>query len=286
MAGNSTINMTNGEAKMRDFIAKNTFTHVDNNNIKRTKLFHNATSGTSLEFYKADGNKQIALWADPTYGGVMRFYNPSNYNTVTLSTGSDGGQLDLYGSTGTTYISLFPSTGGGGNIKVNNGVGTSNFSVFTSAYGGNVNVSNSMGNIVASMFTGSAYQGEVYIYDGSSTGTVFLHGGNGNITCVSLTQTSSRKVKDNIKPIEDANKILELDAVSFDYKNKAQGTNKRGFIAEDVAEIIPNLVTPETEDGAPATLDYIGMIPYLQDVIKNQEKRIKVLEEKINKLGG
>ena len=87
--------------------------------------------------------------------------------------------------------------------------------------------------------------------------------------------------------MEDAAKILELEAVSFDFKNKAQGTNKRGFIAEDVAEILPNLVTPERVDEkrgttTPAALDYVGMIPYLQTVIKDQERRIKALEERIN----
>ena len=59
------------------------------------------------------------------------------------------------------------------------------------------------------------------------------------------------------------------------------GTDCRGFIAEDVAEFLPNLVSPESDD-KPASLDYISMIPYLQDVIKEQEKRIKALEEKLN----
>ena len=127
----------------------------------------------------------------------------------------------------------------------------------------------------------------IFMYDGYSGGsrTISLEGDSGKITCVSLVQTSSRKVKDNIKPIGDSEKILELDAVSFDFKNKEQGTDKRGFIAEDVAKVLPNLVTPESEN-SPASLDYIGMIPYLQDIIKKQEQRIQALEEKLNKLGG
>ena len=52
-----------------------------------------------------------------------------------------------------------------------------------------------------------------------------------------------------------------------------------------MAEVLPNLVTPEDE-GRPASINYVEMIPYLQDVIKKQEERIKVLEEKITKLGG
>ena len=127
--------------------------------------------------------------------------------------------------------------------------------------------------------------GLLYLYDNSGTRQILMHGTSGSITCVSLTQTSSRKVKENIKPIKDAEKILELEAVEFDFKNKALGTDKRGFIAEDVAEVLPNLVTPESE-GKPASLDYLQMIPYLQAVIKEQDKRIKALEDKINKLEG
>lgn len=78
----------------------------------------------------------------------------------------------------------------------------------------------------------------------------------------------------------DYKKILDLDAVSFDFKDKERGTNKRGFIAEDVAKVLPNLVTPESEK-MPMSLDYVEIIPYLQAMIKDQEQRIKALEEKL-----
>ena len=71
-----------------------------------------------------------------------------------------------------------------------------------------------------------------------------------------------------------------MQAVSFDYKAKAQGTDKRGFIAEDVAKVLPNLVS----EGDVPSLDYIGMIPYLQDVVKKQDKRITELENRIARL--
>lgn len=126
--------------------------------------------------------------------------------------------------------------------------------------------------------------GVVDVYDQNYL-NIQLIGNGGVVRCITVQQTSSRKVKENIKPMEaeEARKILDLDAVSFDYKNKSSGTNKRGFIAEDVAEVLPNLVTPETED-MPAGLDYVGMIPYLQAVIKEQEKRIEALEKKIGGL--
>ena len=135
------------------------------------------------------------------------------------------------------------------------------------------------------MQANSAAGASLGLLDSSETINILCSGDSGNVRCVSLTQTSSRKVKENIAPIEDAEKILELEAVRFDYKNKATGTDKRGFIAEDVAEILPNLVAPEAE-GRPASLDYIGMIPYLQAVLKAQAEEIKELKAKIENMEG
>lgn len=145
-------------------------------------------------------------------------------------------------------------------------------------------VNNANGDSVCELYSTSSDYGVLRIFNSSGTDNIIESGKTGNIRCVSLTQTSSRKVKENIKPIEDAKKILKLDAVSFDYKDKALGTDKRGFIAEDVQKILPNLVTPETEEET-ASLDYIGMIPYLQAVLKEQEQRIKELEEKLKTKG-
>ena len=114
---------------------------------------------------------------------------------------------------------------------------------------------------------------------------IYLRGDTGVVECVRVQQNSSRKVKENIKPIEDSAKILELQAVSFDYKDKVRGTDCRGFIAEDVAEILPNLVAPETEETT-ASLDYISIIPYLQDIIKKQQKQIDYLMAEVEKLKG
>lgn len=167
----------------------------------------------------------------------------------------------------------------GGNIRLSNTSGKRFLDIYGNSYGGNIAVKDSSENINTNIFTGSSGQGEVYIGVGGSV-NVYLHGGSGNITCVSITQTSSRKVKKNIRPIEDSEKILLLQAVRFDFKNEAKGTDQRGFIAEDVAEILPNLVTPETDE-TPAAIDYSGIIPYLQDLIKKQQKQIEELEQRI-----
>lgn len=161
----------------------------------------------------------------------------------------------------------------------------------STGYGGGYGIRNN-NDIVVGRFesqSGGAYFG---LADDLGATNIYMWGDVGEIVCVSLVQTSSRKVKTNIEPIDDADKILELEAVRFDYKNEALGTNKRGFIAEDVAEVLPGLVKPET-DKAPASLDYIQMVPYLQAIIKRHDAeindlkaQIKDLTDKINKLEG
>lgn len=152
----------------------------------------------------------------------------------------------------------------------------------TNAGGGGYGIRNASGVVVGRLESqnGGAY---FSLADDVGTQNIYMSGTNGQIVCVSLVQTSSRKVKDNIKPLDDADKILELEAVSFDYNNKALGTNKRGFIAEDVAPILPGLVSPETDD-RPASLDYLQMIPYLQAIIKRHDSENKRLRAEIDEL--
>ena len=189
----------------------------------------------------------------------------------------------------TTAVSIYGYSDGGA-IKIN-GRSSSRGLLINSNGLSLTNSSNPIFDL--SLDSSNSNCGSLYLYSGSSsTATIFGVGKTGKLTCVSLTQTSSRKVKENIKPLtaDEAYKILDLVAVTFDFIEKAQGEDKRGFIAEDVAEVIPELVTPETEQ-TNAALDYIQMIPYLQTVIKDQElrlrdqgKRIKELESKLEDL--
>lgn len=95
-----------------------------------------------------------------------------------------------------------------------------------------------------------------------------------------ITQGSSRKIKENIEeiPVEEAEKILDLNPVKFDYIDGMK--DRRGFIAEDVAEVLPNLVTPEEED-IPASLDYNGIIPYLVKMVQKQQQEIDELKRRL-----
>ena len=229
--------------------------------------------------------------------GVATLYNLNAKNMLSLIDAANtvrafldytdvgGTALTLKSKNGNTTAIVQARATDGGGIWLYNNNGTNTASLSSTTDGGYLYLNNPSGSNRARMHVNPSGAGGFIIFNASGTSVIDGDGNNGRLTCVSLVQTSSRKVKENIKPIEDSAKILELDAVSFDYKDKAQGTDKRGFIAEDVAKVLPNLVTPETED-TPATLDYIGMIPYMQDVIKAQAAKIAELEERLTKLEG
>ena len=126
-----------------------------------------------------------------------------------------------------------------------------------------------------------------YIYLLNTSGVVKIdaEGNTGNITCVSLTQTSTRKVKENIEEMteDEASKILMLVPVTYDFKDKECGIDRRGFIAEDVEEVIPQVVTKDKENN-PQGINYTELIPYLTKMIQMQQKQINDLELRVKEL--
>lgn len=279
--GNSTINMRTGTASLWTLSAKGSFRIKNGTSGKTLGIYFPYDAGGAFQLNNANEEGRANLFVNAN-GSYLYLYAPDGTQLVTLTTSSAGAGLNMNDASGTPLVNVHTSNGGAG-LVLNNTSGTKNIDIHSETNSGVISIENSAGKSVVHGWGNPG--GWFQVRDGSENTTIELNGNNGGIICVSVTQTSSRKVKENIKPMEDSAKILELEPVSFDYKNEALGTNKRGFIAEDVAKILPNLVTPETDD-KPATLDYISMIPYLQDIIKKQEARITALEEKINQIGG
>ncbi|PLW79384.1 hypothetical protein C0585_08225 [Candidatus Woesearchaeota archaeon] len=126
----------------------------------------------------------------------------------------------------------------------------------------------------------------LYAYNG---GNVNLYSETGEIimeSTVILSDGSSVPSDINLKenivqiPIEKSNKLLEIDGVKYNLKKN--GKEEIGFIAQEVEEYFPTLVYTDTE--GIKSLDYTKMIVPLLEVVKNQEERIKQLEEDISEL--
>lgn len=279
--GNSTIDMTNGAAVLNELKAKRILTLVDANGVNRGHFSYTISTGAAMMLREPSGQATVSIVAGTSNdSSILLMRSNGTMGVEICSDALLGGYATFYDLNNKPRIQMDPIVG----IRVNNAsrnivlIGAANDS------GGSVGIYNASGTKVgAFMSINSA--GYISVSNSSGTQTIYGDGSTGSLTCVSLHQTSSRKVKENIQPMEDSAKILELDAVSFDFKDKEQGTDRRGFIAEDVEKVLPNLVTPETDE-RPASLDYVGMIPYLQDIIKKQEARITALEEKIKTLEG
>jgi len=113
----------------------------------------------------------------------------------------------------------------------------------------------------------------------ASNGTMHL---DSTLTQNSGSIGSDIKLKKNIQPIESALDTVEkLRGVHFEWKKS--GKEAIGFIAQEVEEILPQLVQEADllgeEDETFKSLDYVSIIPILVEAIKEQQEEIEQLKK-------
>lgn len=92
------------------------------------------------------------------------------------------------------------------------------------------------------------------------------------------TVSSSIRYKENVIDMDDySSGLLELRPVTFNYKDRP-GITEPGLIAEEVAEILPELVV--YKDGQPETVKYHLLVNYLINELQKLEKRVTELESR------
>ena len=105
----------------------------------------------------------------------------------------------------------------------------------------------------------------------------------GNVTCTgTFTETSSRRFKENIVDLEPtAEKVEKLRPVRYNKVNN--DATEIGLIAEEVAELFPEVVT-YNEDGQPSGVQYQRLSVILLKTVQEQNVALAALTERINKL--
>jgi hypothetical protein len=96
--------------------------------------------------------------------------------------------------------------------------------------------------------------------------------------------SSDRRLKTNITQIKNSlSKILQLNGVEFDFIESANsgylGVHQIGLIAQDVREIIPEVVG-ENDDGN-LGVSYQHLVALLVEAVKEQQEQINELKRKI-----
>ena len=104
--------------------------------------------------------------------------------------------------------------------------------------------------------------------------------GGGDLTVkgdvIAYGSPSDKKYKENIKPIESAlDKAMQLQGVTFDWKDSESILDIKediGFIAQDVQEVLPELVRDSGKGNL--SLRYQGITPILLEAIKELKAEI------------
>jgi hypothetical protein len=97
------------------------------------------------------------------------------------------------------------------------------------------------------------------------------------------TTYSSKRWKTNIQPIENAlDKVQRLRGVTFDWKK--DGKHDIGLVAEEVGQVIPEVVAFESNKKDAKSVDYSRLVAVLIEAVKAQQKEIESLKATVESL--
>lgn len=214
------------------------------------------------------GSSALTSTLNFVYGNSNSILTTADYSFIG---GGSGNSID--GSSDTAYSSFI---GGGINsriLKADNAAmigGDGNFidsgdnSVTVGGSGNTINAINSViigGSGITGLTPNMVYVPDLII-DGLTGVTNLQTDANGQI----IDEASDITLKDNIKTLSGSlNKILQLNPVSFEWKpemNLRQGT-VYGLIAQEVNNVIPEIVRERGKGNGTLTLEYKELIPWL-----------------------
>ncbi len=223
--------------------------------LSNTTGVKNTANGTFALFGNIDGNSNTASGVGALFNNTSGFDNTAiGYNALLSNT--TAGDNTAVGST-----ALFSNTTGEFNTAIgsqalrDNVDGDSNTAIGDSA---GFNLTGSGNVCIGAGVNGFAGESNITrirnVYDSAATERAVYVTSDNRIG----TLSSSRRYKEQIKPMENASETIHaLRPVTFRYKKEidARRSLSFGLIAEEVAKVNPDLVTPDRE-GKPETVRY------------------------------
>jgi len=230
----------------------------------------NAT--TALQITGGLGASNLAGFGPQGAGGPIQIISGIGASLpAQLGAGGKGAILLITGGAGAvclpagTRCSAY-NGGNGGSISLQPGSGGKGLS--SSGHPGNITLAPSGGNVGI----------------GTSTPTATLEIGAGHTTLAdSWITRSSRRFKTNIQPLDGAlEKIGQLQGVS--YERRADGKREIGVVAEDVDQVVPELVSRDPETKEVQGVDYARLTALLIEAVKSQQAEIEQLRIQVLQL--
>jgi hypothetical protein len=244
---------------------------VTNGTVGSAGLGNFTVSGTTLV---GPSNSDITL--DPVGTGVLKVAGDAQLNAQGDLRFGDADSSNWVAFQGASTISsnvtwTLPATdGASGQALTTNGSGTLSWSTNT------VSISDETTNATRYLTFASGTSGTAStIYVSSTKFTV--NPSTGVLTTVSITESSSIALKENVAPIENAlDAIMKLVGVTYDRRDGSK-YNEAGLIAEEVDKILPNIVTKD-QDGQPDAIHYTKLTAYLIEAVKSLKAEINSLK--------
>jgi hypothetical protein len=243
----------------------------------------------SSTYSPAGGNTLVAI-----FGTNFRLYSVIKFGTYSPSViFINSGQIDFY----------VPSTASYGNypVQVFNDVYASNTIVYKiDDAPGFWTINSSYSNVISnSNLGGLSIEGSIVLNNNVDTNNnvtkQFIEWVQSNTVIASITanstgldinaevnatnfnQPSDYRIKDIIEPLNASYNVDNLNPVK--YFNKKSKKMEIGFIANEVQEIFPYLVTGEKDGKDLQMLNYMGLIGVLVQEIKELKSELKELKE-------
>jgi hypothetical protein len=246
-------------------------------NVGSANLYNVVAIGASAIGYTSDtiqmGNSSIKQMN--TYGtiGVGNYVNDSAASGITGSIYYDTTDLELKVFNGTSWSSI----GSGSGLAGVTAVTSSEF-----AYGATLTTDNylQLGPASASnpgiLTTGSQTIGGSKTFNSIMTGTTGTF--SSTVTAAAFNSTSDYRVKENIQDLNlNIYNVNPLRPVNY-YNNRLNKLDI-GFIAHEVQEYYPFLVSGEKDGDETQSLNYNGIIGILVKEIQELKERVKQLED-------
>jgi hypothetical protein len=234
--------------------------------VSRTTGIWNTGTGYQALNNLTAGNQNTATGVRALFSDTNGSYNTATgvyslYSNTTGNSNTANGWVALANNTGEGNTALGAGAGynlttGNGNVCIGAGVG---------GVAGESNATR-----IRNIYPSLANARVVYVNSDDKIGTL----------------ASSRRFKEEIKPMEKASEVLfALKPVSFRYKKKVDPTRSLSFglIAEEVAEVDPDLVTPD-RDGKPETVRYEAVNAMLLNEFLKEHRKVEQQEATITQL--
>ena len=202
--------------------------------------------------------------------------------SIGSSVGSSGNAYVFSSTTGTTVVG-----GGAVALGVANSLTTvrGNLSVVGGAQVRRIfclPTSNNKIEFVAGPTIGGSFTSPIRMFDNAGSTIRIGGGGSSTVQVNVLSETSDRALKEDIQPIADAGRILQIPAVSWLWKRNPGDPEdtpryrSAGVVAQDVESIIPEAI--RTRDDGVKSIQYNHLLALLIKHTQELTARVAVLE--------